>query len=180
MMSKSLRVFCVTLALSLPSAAQAQRQSVPSPEYYNALRVYLEGDYPTALQAFRSAARGGVRSTEGLWVDSICYHAMMGECCYRMGDLGGALDQYNAALELAAFHSDWLLRVQFRDVVEPSASSVRGTITWGTSARNTGLARIPDTILSLQGRSDNLTAIQRGGVVSPPGTSSKKNSSSFS
>ena len=119
-MFRSLLVLCVAGMLAGPVVAQTQRDSVPPLEYYAALRVYQEGDYASALQGFRSAARGGVRSTEGLWVDSICYHAMMGECFYHLGDAANALDQAHAAIKLAAFHSDWLLRIEFPPTVEPS------------------------------------------------------------
>ncbi len=167
-MFKSLPVLCVAGMLAVPAMAQTQRDSVPSTEYYAALRVYLEGDYPSALQGFRSAARGAVRSTEGLWVDSICYHAMQGECLYHMGDLVNALDQSNSAIKLAAFHSDWLLRVEFPATIEPSASTVWNTITWGVRTRTSRLGRIPNTMLSRQGRNDNLEAIKRGGIVAAP------------
>jgi tetratricopeptide (TPR) repeat protein len=168
MMSKHCFFWAVLLGLGVTSFGYAQRDKVPSIEYERAFDPYFAGDYPTALQAFRSAARGGVRSTEGLWVDSICYHAMMAECLYRMGDLPNALDQCNTAIKLASFHNEWLLRIQFPDTIEPSASSVRNTITWGVSTRNTRLARVPDKMLSFQGRMDNLEVIQRGGVVAAP------------
>jgi len=140
----------------------------PPREYYIAFSPYFEGDYATALETFQAAARGGVRSTEGLWIDSVCYHTMIGECYYKMGDIPRALAQYDAALKLAAFHNNWLLRIEFPEMIEPSASVVRNTISWGVSKRNTRLGRIPDTMMSLQGRLDNQDVLRRGGLVASP------------
>ena len=80
-------VWALVLAvLAVPAWAQQRDMTVPPAEYFMAFGPYYEGEYRTALDAFRSAVRGGVRSTEGSWVDSICYHTMLGECLYQMGD----------------------------------------------------------------------------------------------
>lgn len=160
---------CVFFSLWTLSRVSAQQDlTVPPREYYIAFNPYFEGDYATALDTFQEASRGGVRSTEGLWVDSICYHTMIGECYYRMGKIAEALAQYNSALKLAVFHRNWMLRVDFPQMVEPSASAVRGTITWGASKRNTRLGRVPDRMVSLVGRLDNDQAIRRGGMLAQP------------
>ena len=65
--------------------AQGDR-AVPKREYFMALSMLDEGQFASALEAFNGAARSGVRSTEGRWVDSICYYAMIGECYYQLGD----------------------------------------------------------------------------------------------
>ncbi|MBC8870767.1 MAG: CHAT domain-containing protein [Planctomycetes bacterium] len=160
---------CILLALSISSNAIAQRDTnIPPQQYYFAFGPYFEGDYATALEAFDAARRGGVRSTEGQWVDSICYHTMIGECYYRIGDIAKASEQYDAALKLAVFHSNWMLRVEFPQMVEPSASAVRGTIVWGQTTRNTRLPRVPDRMATLVGRLDNDQVIRRGGIVAAP------------
>jgi hypothetical protein len=155
------------LFLSGVAVAHAQRPTVyPPPEYYVAFAPYYEGEYRNALGAFREAARGGLRSTEGRWIDSICYHTMMGECFYQLGDLTHALEQYHAALELAVAHNGWMLRIQYPELIEPSSSSIRSSITWGVRA--IPMARIPDRMLSLQGRLDNMDVLKRGGVAAAP------------
>ncbi len=112
--------------------------------------------------------RGGIRSTEGRWVDSICYHTMMGECFYQMGKIAEALDQYNSALRLAVAHKGWMVRVEYPDLLQPSASTVRSTINWGVSQRNTQLVRIPDRLGSFQGQMVTEQAIRSGGVIAGP------------
>lgn len=155
-------------AMAAPAGAQQRDLTVPPTEYFLAFGSYFEGEYRTALRAFQSASRGGVRSTEGVWVDSICYATMIGECFYQMGDPANALEQYNTALKLAIAHKGWMLRVEFPDVIQPSASAIRSTITWGVSQRNTQLARIPDRMNSFQGQMITEQTIRAGGAIAQP------------
>lgn len=166
------RKYCLPMLLILvagsTASGQVNTQTYPPAVYFQAISVFHEGEYATALRGFQDSARGGVRSTEGLWVDSICYQTMQGECYLKMGDLTKALAQYNAALQLAVFHGDWMLRIEFPETLEPSASEIRSTITWGVTQRASQLARIPDRMSSLQGNFNAADTIQRGGVVANP------------
>lgn len=156
------------VAWAAPAGAQQRDPTVPPTEYFIAFGSYYDGEYRTALRAFQSASRGGVRSTEGVWVDAICYATMIGECFYQMGDPAKALEQYNTALKLAIAHKGWMLRVEFPDVIQPSASTIRSTITWGVSQRNTQLARIPDRMNSFQGQMITEQTIRAGGAIAQP------------
>ena len=153
-----------------PASAQQQqeRRVVPRDEYLFALRGYYTGEYKSAARTMRRVASGGIRSTEGRWVDSICYHTMMGECFYHTGQLDLALEQYESALALAIQHRDWMLRVQFPPAITPSASQVQNRITWGASSRRSRLGNYPDTMSSFQGRLNNEGAFRQGGVVVQP------------
>lgn len=156
---------------ALPTAARGQlvpeTSAVPRETYFLGFDSYNDGDFADAGRIFREAAKSGVRSTEGRWIDSICYHTMIGECYYHMGDLALALDQYDAALQLFVAHRNWMLRIDFPSAIEPSSSTVASTINWGVSKRRSVLGRFPDTMLSLQGRPDNAAVLQQGGVVAP-------------
>ena len=79
------------------ASAQPGSRAVPRQDYFLAFTPYNQGDFQGALRAFDSAAGGGVRSSEGRWIDSICYHTMMGECHYQMGNLAGAIERPGAA-----------------------------------------------------------------------------------
>ena len=151
-----------------PLRAQVRPESrvVPRDEYFLALRGFYTGDYRTAGRNFRQVASGGVRSTEGRWVDSICYHTMTGECYYQLGQLELALKEYESALKLYIRHHDWMLRVQFPDALGPS--NLRQRIPWGASARRSVPARFPATMQSFQGRLDNENVIRGGGVIVQP------------
>ena len=87
------------------------RAGIPSDEHFAAFTPYLNGDYVSAAKLFESAPR--IKSTEGVWIDSIPYHAMIGECKYQMGDLAGALEQYSAALQVFLRYPDWLLFLEY-------------------------------------------------------------------
>ena len=125
----------------------------PGTEYQLALGVYYQGDFATALKGFQAAARSGIRSTEGRWVDSICYYAMAGECYFQMGEPALALEQYTAALNQLLAHRFWMLRVEFPPALEPSAAAIRKPPIWGPGTRRPVLARFSDRYPILQGQS---------------------------
>ena len=150
-----------------PSPASAQRSSVPHQGYFLGFQPYYDGDYRSAAKVFREAARSAVASTEGRWVDSICYHTMLGDCYYEMGDLDNALDQYSSALKLFVTYRDWMLRVEFPPGIDPEVNA-RVTVTWGASTRTTRIGQFPEKFQTLQGRLDNQDVLQKGGVVVTP------------
>ena len=146
----------------------AQTREYPPSEYYLAFNIFDDGDFAGAARAFGQAGRLGIRSTEGRWVDSICYHAMIGESLYQMGELGSALDEYTAALNLFLAHRNWLLRVEMAPGLEPDRSRPRRPVNWGVTTRRTVPARFPNRYPILQGRFDNERVLQQGGVVALP------------
>ena len=156
------------LLLGGPSEALAQRKSIPHDGYFNGFGYYYDGDFTDAREYFREAARGGIASTEGRWIDSICYHTMIGECFYQEGNLADALDQYSSAVKLFLAHRDWMLRAEMPPNIEPE-SKFKTTITWGKSARATKLGQFPARFNLIQGSLDGgANAVAKGGVVSPP------------
>ena len=167
-------VLAVVGALSFTGAASAQAiagqrgpQSVPHDGYFSCFGAFYDGDFLDAGRDFRDAGRTGIASTEGRWIDSICYYTMMGECYYQMGKMGDALDQYTAALKLYLAHRDWMLRVEFPANIDAEQNRNK-TVTWGSSSRKTTIGHFQAKFQSLQGRFDNDQVIQKGGVVSPP------------
>ncbi len=172
MLSRTLVLGIVTVAaISLGASAQAQTlgraKQIPSELYFLALTPYYEGEFQTAAKAFKEAGSRGVASTEGRWIDSICYHTMIGECLYQMGENAAARDQFEAALKLYLAHRDWMIRVEFPDTISPK-QSVTTNITWGRSTRTFIVGQFPDRFQSLQGNLDNSEVIKQGGVVVPP------------
>jgi len=152
-----------------PRSAVAQRNiTIPHDGYLLARAPLNAGEYRTALTAYRNAARNGFRSTEGLWIDSICFYTMIGESFYRAGELKQAMENYNAALQLFLTHQNWMLRVQFPAEIEPSSVAARAQITWGVSSRKASYANVPERMASLQGNFDAQNVIRQGGVLAPP------------
>ena len=70
----------------------------PRNDYWLAKSAFNDGEFRTAATAFNRTSR--VKSTDGEWIDSICHHAMLGECFYQMGQARQALQQYDQALNI--------------------------------------------------------------------------------
>ena len=139
--------------------AQGGGDSIPSMAYFAAFVDFHEGEYVDALDEFRREWRSGIR------IDSVCYHTMMGECYYNMGEFGQALDEYNSAVRIYLTFPRWLERVLFPPTTTPSGPAVAP---WGPSSQAGQLGRFPQTMSVGQGRLDNARQMQEGGVVVPP------------
>jgi hypothetical protein len=146
----------------------AVRREAPGDDYFDAFVPYYSGEYRVALAAFQNAAKGGIRSTDGRWVDSICYHAMIGECYYQMGSLPQALDQYNSALKIYLAYQDWMLRVSFPPNLAVQTGVLKNPVNWGVSNRNVAIGKFDDKYLALQGHFNNQAVLERGGALSDP------------
>jgi CHAT domain-containing protein len=137
----SLLVALLFSGLSIPALAQTG-QEIPNTQYWLAKSAYYDGDFATARKAFQDAARGGIKSADGRWVDSICYHVMLGECMYEMGNLTQALDQYASALQLYLVYQNWMLQVEFPAALDVETRLPK--IIWGTPTRTTRIGKYPD------------------------------------
>src|SRR5437870_1086332 len=74
---------CVLLGLcAAPVQAQVARMSIPNIGYFGGFGSFNDGNFKSANNSFRGAASAGFNSTEGRWIDSICFHTMIGECYY--------------------------------------------------------------------------------------------------
>ena len=162
----------VLLPLQRPSAAQQQTLGapvmqirVPDPSYYVAVAAFHRGEIRDALKHFESEARGGVKTSTGSFIDSACYHTMVGESYYRLGDTARALERFNAALRLSAAFPQWLLRIRFQgSAVRPWTPT--SLPPWGRSPRQPAMVRIKEGLPFAVGNLNNNDIIQRGGQVS--------------
>ena len=169
---------CLAAFFALPSGSSAQsqlpqsglprRRVVPTDEYLTHFYRFYEGRYSDALRDFRRDGRRSIKTPTSRWIDSICYHTMTGESHYHMGQLAEALEHYTSALELFVAFSDWMIRVQFPDVIRPAAPGQVRPVPWGKSQRLAKLGRFRNTFLIGQGRINNQQQVQRGGVVQQP------------
>ena len=74
--------------VGLPESAVAQiavpPKSAPHDGYWACFDSFYEGDFRSAAAGFREAAKDGIVNMDlfvgGPWIDSICFHAMLGEC----------------------------------------------------------------------------------------------------
>jgi len=121
------------------------------------------GDYRDAQDAFQGELRGAIQTTQSTWIDSICYHAMLGETYYHMGDYPKALASYSAALKQYSSFSDWMIRVRFPGSIRVDSAAARTRIPWGRSTRSFKIGHFPDTMQIAQGRLNNDDIIRQGG-----------------
>ena len=150
------------------SAQIASRRTIPSQLYFNAFAAYYDGNYRDALRAFAAESRGGIKTPASRWIDGICYHTMIGECHYQLGNLPQALASYDAALKLYVAYSDWMIRVRFPQAIAPAPPGTVRTTPWGQSRRGARVGQFPETFLMGQGRLDNNQVLQQGGVIQQP------------
>lgn len=134
--------------LAAPAKAQISQGEIPNAEYWLAMGVYNDGDFESARKTFVEAAKGGIKTANGQWVDSVCFHTMIGECYYEMGNLTLALDQYSSALKLYMANSNWMLSIDFPAAINPSPPTT--VINWGQSTRVTKLGKYPDRFMLIQ------------------------------
>ena len=169
-LSRALRTAAIgwAWAASGPSASPARAQlpaAAPGPEYYVAIEQLFAGEYRDAERGFAEALRGARKTVNARWMDSICYHAMLGETYFQSGRLDLALDQFTLACTLHLQYPQWLLRVNFNSEPRPDASRARLPIPWGASRRQATLGVLPDSMLVSIGTIDTSQQVQRGGVV---------------
>jgi tetratricopeptide (TPR) repeat protein len=162
----------IAVALVASSAAAQVAglpQSAPHGGYFVCFAPYYDGDFRNAGAAFRDAAQGRIITTaQTPWIDSICYHTMMGECSYQLGNLPDALDQYSTALKIFLANRYWLLRIDFDSQPLMPEENSKEVITWGATKRRTTLGHFPDHYSSLRGRLDNQNVLRTGGIIDPP------------
>ncbi len=173
------RVACLltlvfVLLLSALSANNAQAQQgvrpprvYPADSYYFIFRDFYDGELRDALREFQRAGRGGLKLPGQSWIDSICYHTMVGECYYQLGQLDEALAQYESALRLVVQFPDWIIRVQFQPIQPAQPGQIRNT-PWGVSQRQPRYGRYADKYLMNLGDFNLAEKVARGGVVQPP------------
>ena len=95
------RLFGALLALVVATAAAheaaAQVDQMPEPGYYIAVNEFYAGQYRDAERALRRMTRSGVQANQSRWIDTICYHAMLGEVLYHQGRNAEALAAFDQA-----------------------------------------------------------------------------------
>lgn len=149
----------------LPSRATAQiGNALPRETYYLAKRDYYAGQFKSAERGFLRSLKSGLRIGNKRWIDSICSYTMLGELYYRQGNLAGALQSHEAALEIFLANQNWMNRLRYPPI-GASNDRVQTRITWGT--RPTAMGNYPDSMSSQEGTFDLQTSFQVGGPVNP-------------
>ncbi|MCA9260795.1 MAG: tetratricopeptide repeat protein, partial [Planctomycetales bacterium] len=159
--------WCVAMAFwtANSSLGQGLGFSAPSQSYYRSVEELYRGEYREAQRDFLQELRGAVKTVSTRWIDSICYHAMLGETYYQMGRLWDALEQFDAAANLYLQYPKWMLRVNFTQTPRPEPSRARVIVPWGASQRGAVLGDMSHSMQIAQGTLNNQRVAQEGGVL---------------
>ncbi len=152
-------------ALAESANGQVGDRAIPSRSYYLAVQSLYQGNYSGAERVFRSELRGAIKTPQSRWIDSICYHAMLGEAYFLQGRNAESLEQFDQACKLSLAFPDWMMRVQFRQL-RADANRAGRAAPWGQTKRTRVVpARIPATMLINQGEFLTQDRLRQGGVL---------------
>ena len=162
----------IFLAAGHRSAHAQLGDTIPSQQYYNGIEELYEGDFRDAQRTFSRSLTGSVKTVGPTgtvrWVDSICYHAMLGETFYHWGQPEQALQQFDQACTILLQYPKWMLRVQFPPQLAANATLSRVGIPWGASDRRYVPGNFAQTMPVSQGSLDASQQVAQGGVITPP------------
>jgi CHAT domain-containing protein len=164
---------CCVAALPLVWGVEARAQGgqpIPNLAYFATFPAFYDGDFVAAQLAFQTAEQGAMRSgLAGLWIDSICYETMQGECLFHLGQHAAARFHFEAALRLFLRYNDYFLLVNFPPLIAPAAPGQLTLVPWYVTQRATVLGQYPTQINVSQGSFQGAAAAARfGGVVQTP------------
>ncbi|MDR1483607.1 MAG: hypothetical protein LBT09_02165 [Planctomycetaceae bacterium] len=133
----------------------------PLPYFTNSKRAYDQGDFPVALKFLTDDVKHSVKfnlpnGSQIYWIDSICFHAMIGECHYQMGDYKNAMLAFNMAIDIYMDQPDWLSKVTYdlSPVLMP-----RPVLPWGATTRKGGVGNFANCKFRLLQQSPKLISL---------------------
>lgn len=148
------------------SAIAQLGSTVPPTSHHIAVELLYAGEYRRAERAFRSDLRGGVKTLQSRWVDSICFQTMLGETYYQQGNNAASLDHFDQACQLYLAYYKWLLKVNFPPL-RTDTNSVRPVAPWGRTNRQAIYTTFSRSMLVSMGRLDQSDIQERGGTLQP-------------
>ena len=170
----SIAFFALFIPVSDPCSAQNAKtprkgviaSNLIRPEYYAAVDFYEDAQTLQAFEGFEQALVQCRQVNGERGIDSVPPLVMMGECFLTQGDIGAALDKYEAALAISIQCSGWISLINNpapNDRVEAKGKDV----TWGASnSRNAMHLSYSDPWSIALGSTDLLLERQTGrGVV---------------
>ena len=142
-----------------PRPGRGEMKRIPSDRYYAGAALIEAGQFSNAVRFYDSELKDAVKVGPSLWIDSICYYAMLGETYYQAGDYDSALKNFNAALTLAMEFPNWLSKVTY---VEGVAGREKGATPWGVSRRVAPLGVFPSKATIIIGEGETKASRQLG------------------
>jgi tetratricopeptide (TPR) repeat protein len=117
-MKRFLLSLCL-LTYAVPLCGQTVDRVIPTKEYYFSLALFNDGACNKALAGFTQELQRAVKLPDAngnviLWLDSMTYWVMCGECHYQESRYDEALRAYNTALQIYLQQPEWLKRISFQ------------------------------------------------------------------
>jgi tetratricopeptide (TPR) repeat protein len=135
----AIAVLCAVLFAPASSGQVANIFSeAPSRWYYlSTLPSFYNGNFNDTLNFLNNDLRNATKiplRNQGifLWLDSLCYWTLQGECHYQMAHYDEAFRAFSTALQIYFDQSDWLVSITAS--AQP-AMAARTPLPWGTSDR---------------------------------------------
>jgi CHAT domain len=158
----------VLIATLAPPAAAQVGDDIPRAPYYLAVQTFYAGEYRDAERGLRRETQRGVRTAQARWIDSICYHTMLGEVLYHQGRNQEALAEFDQACQVLLAYPNWLLQVKFLQPPRPDLARARRVPPWGQSERQSTLGQFAETEQVFIGELDPSRALREGGAFRTP------------
>ncbi len=156
------------LGVLVVGTASAQVDEMPDAGYYVAVNQFYAGQYRDAERAFRRLGRTGLQAGSARWIDSICYHAMLGEVLYQQGRNAEALESFDQACLLLLTYPNFMTQARFEDP-RPDANAARQEVPWGPGSRRSTVGSYPRALQVLVGSAGGAQqALQQGGTFLQP------------
>ena len=124
--------------LCVPVVRGGVESEAPSRVYFaKTLPSFYRGNFNETLNHLNRNLRDAIRIEQTnqqvfLWLDSLCYWTLKGECHFQMVQHDEALLAYTTALKIYLDHSDWLCSISIS--AKPKMRS-RESLPWGASSR---------------------------------------------
>ena len=131
-------LFAVLFLHTSPTARGWIERDAPSKEHLAiTLPAFFRGDFNATLNHLNRDLRDAVKIRQTnqqvfLWLDSLCYWALQGECHFQMARYDEALQAYTTAVRIYFEQAKWLESILVS--VEPGMAP-REPLPWGASVR---------------------------------------------
>lgn len=139
----------------------------PSQTYYDALRIYRDGDLENAIRGFEMALRSTRTDVNGKWIDSIPARVMLAECYWHLGHLPVCRSHLDEAARIAVRNRGWLGQLDFNSLNQGGAVAASTTNLWP----EVGAVRqwpLPNKMPFQSGRQLTEQGLAAGGVIETP------------
>ncbi len=147
-----------------PGLGVAAVNTYPNEHYYLGLRQYRDGELGNAAMAFDLALGRTRKDPSGRWIDAIPVLAMISECLYAAGDLPGAVENIDSALEIAIRNRGWLAALDWSDLATAPQRSPDPAAGW-TAPNVPQLVPVPNRMSISSGQVNLAPVLARGGVL---------------